>query len=127
MNKIIKKIEPHVTAIVLLVFLFLVTNRVYSYISPNPSLIKAELIGITALLAMLAPFLRKIIGVNILEGFLPVFSAALFGTILAQTGVIVPKTRESTLVHIGILAAAYVLVKIAPFLKNRIESGKRRN
>jgi len=120
-----KKFEPYIKTIVLLVFLHLMINRIYSYIYPNVNPIKATLIGLTALLAMLVPFIRNFIGVTKLEGFLPIYTSALFGALLVQAGFMVSKTTESTLVHIGILIATYLTLKAASLIKNHVKARKK--
>ena len=124
-GRVMENIEKHIKTIVLLVFLHLMINRLYNYAYPDVNPIKATLIGLTALLAMIVPFVRNFIGVSKLEGFLPIYASALFGALLAQAGVIISKTTESALVHIGILAAAYIAIKAVSQIRSNVKSGKK--
>lgn len=108
-----KDIKPHIKTIVLLIFLHFIIDRIYTNIYPNVSIIRATLIGLTALLVLLVHFVRNFIGVTKIEGFLPIYSSAFLGALLVQAGFITSKTTESGLTHIGILAGMYTIIKLA--------------
>ena len=100
----------HGKIILALIFLYLVIHFVYIFLYPIDDPIRATLIGATAFFIVCIPLWKDFIGMKPWLGFLPIFSAALFGYILVQQNVISSKFPQSTLIHVVILILTYLLL-----------------
>lgn len=97
----------HVKNIAVLIGLQLVLDRLYIFLYPTVSPIRATLIGLSALAILFLPFVKYLVGGHRLVGFLSIYSSALFGALLVEAGILVSKSSLSAAVHVAILIATY--------------------
>jgi hypothetical protein len=85
-------------------------DQFYRVLHPEVNLVRASLVGLTALLA-LAP-LRRLprSGVRPWVGALAIFASAFLSVLLIEAGLLVSRSAGSGLVHLAILAAAFPLL-----------------
>jgi hypothetical protein len=100
----------HSKVIVFLVLLQLVIDMVYVYLYPTINPIRATLIGATALVILFIPWLRKFLNLDPWFSFLPIYSSALFGSLLVLGEIIISKSALSAIVHVIILIVTYAIV-----------------
>lgn len=112
----IKEIKKYVIAVLALILLQFLIDSIYVYIYPQVNPIRATLIGLTALVALFIPYLKRIAGLRPALGFLPIYSSALFGALLVQNGYLVSKSLLSGAVHVAILLVTYAIII---FLRNK--------
>ncbi|MDO8563756.1 MAG: hypothetical protein Q7R87_01995 [Nanoarchaeota archaeon] len=96
--------------IISLIFLQFLLDMLFVYIYPNVSPIRATLIGLSALIIITIPFIRRFLAMNSLVAFLPIYSSALFGALLVQSNIIQSKSPASGIAHILILIITYLLI-----------------
>jgi hypothetical protein len=85
-------------------------DQLYRVLHPEVNLVRASLVGATALIA-LAPLVRTPrFGVHPWTGALAIFASAFLSVLLIQAGVLVSRSPLSGLVHLVILAAAFPLL-----------------
>lgn len=102
--------KKHLISILALVLLQFMLDTIYVYVYPQVNPIRATLIGLTALTALLIPFLKKIVGLRPALGFLPIYSSAFFGALLVQNGYLASKSALSGISHIAILIITYIII-----------------
>jgi hypothetical protein len=91
-------------------------DRLYRWLHPEVNLVRASLVGLTALIA-LAPLARlQRSGVRPWVGALAIYASAFLSVLLIEAGWLVSRSSSSGLVHVLILAAAFPLL-------DRIRSG----
>ncbi len=107
-----EKIKLHGKAIFILILLQLLIDMLYVWLYPTVNPTRASLIGATAFIVLLIPWLEKQVGLGKLA-FLPIFVNALLGALSVQAGWVASKSAASGVLHIGILIITYfVLVKV---------------
>lgn len=103
-------IKDHFFIVITLLIIQLVVDFIFRFIYSSVNPIRASLIGLTSLLILYIPLVRKQIPLSPLLAAVPIFSSALFGALLVQTGVLVSRSVVSALVHALILILTYVLL-----------------
>ena len=115
-----KEITKHLKIIVILVVLQFLLDVLYVYIYPTVNPIRATLIGISALIILFIPFIRKVVEMKPYIAFLPIYSSALFGALLVQADFVKSKSAASGIAHIVILIATYfIIIAIQKKVKNK--------
>ena len=111
----------HARNIILFVLLQFVIDRVFVsiYASVNP--IRATFIGLTAFAILAVPPIRRYLNRDAITGALAIYSSALFGALLVQTGYLLSKSAFSAFIHVVILVVTYGL---AILLRN-VFAGRR--
>jgi hypothetical protein len=99
----------HVYTIVGLVVLILLLDLLFRPIYPEVDLIRATLVGITAYVVLFVVSKLRAKLVNPLVGALAIFASAFLSVLLIQAGVLVSKSTISAIVHVVILAVAYLV------------------
>ena len=91
-----------------LTLLLLILDRLYRLLHPEVDLVRASLVGLSALIA-LAPlwFLRRP-PIQPWVGALAIFVSAFVSVILIEAGVLVSRSAISGMAHVLILAVAYL-------------------
>lgn len=85
-------------------------DQLFRVLHPEVNLVRASLVGATALIA-LAPLARQPrSGVRPWVGALAIFASAFLSVLLIEAGLLVSRSASSALVHVSILAAAYPLL-----------------
>ena len=85
-------------------------DQLYRVFHPEVNLVRASLVGLTALVA-LAPLARMPrSGVRPSVGALAIFASAFLSVLLIEAGLLVSRSASSGLVHVLILAAAFRLL-----------------
>ena len=92
---------------VLLIALQLILDQIYVFLYPTVSPIRATLIGVSALVILFIPPLKRLVDGHVLVGFLSIYSSALFGALLVQADLLVSKSALSAVVHVAILIVTY--------------------
>jgi hypothetical protein len=88
-------------------------DRLYRVLHPEVNLVRACLVGATAL-AVLAPlWLLRRPPLPPLAGALAIFASAFGSVLLIETGVLISQSPTSAVVHVGILAAMFLA--LAPY------------
>ncbi len=85
-------------------------DQLYRVLHPEVNLVRASLVGLTALLAL--SLLSKLprFPLRPWVGALAIFASALLSVLLIQAGLLVSRSPGSGLVHLLILAGAYPLL-----------------
>jgi hypothetical protein len=99
----------HVYTIVGLVVLIFLLDLLFRPIYPEVDRIRATLVGITAYVVLFALSKLRPGLVNPLVGALAIFASAFLSVLLIQAGVLVSKSAISAIVHVAILAVAYLI------------------
>jgi hypothetical protein len=90
--------------------LLFAVDRLYRVLHPEVNLVRAGLVGLTAL-AALAPFARlRGAPIRPWAGALAIFASAFGSVLLIEAGVLVSRSASSGVIHVLILAAAVVLL-----------------
>jgi len=85
-------------------------DQLYRLLHPEVNLVRASLVGLTALVA-LAPLARlPRSGVRPWVGALAIFASAFLSVLLIEAGLLVSRSPASGLAHVLILAAAFPLL-----------------
>jgi hypothetical protein len=85
-------------------------DRLYRVLHPDVNLVRASLVGLTAL-AALAPLSRlRHSRIRPWVGALAIFASAFLSVLLIEAGVLVSRSPSSGLVHVLILAAVFPLL-----------------
>jgi hypothetical protein len=85
-------------------------DRFYLVLHPDVNLVRASLVGLTAL-AVLAPLARlRHSRIRPWVGALAIFASAFLSVLLIEAGVLVSRSSRSGLVHVLILAAVFPLL-----------------
>jgi hypothetical protein len=102
--------QKNLISIAGLSLLLFALDQLYRVLHPEVNLVRASLVGATALLALapLARFPRS--PIQPWAGGLAIFASALLSVLLIETGVLVSRSPVSGLVHFLILAVAYPLL-----------------
>lgn len=101
---------PHIKRIVIFLVLQGLLDVLYISLYPYVNPIRASLIGASALAILSIPPVRRLVNGYSLTGSLSIYSSALFGALLVQSGVLVSKSPLSAVVHIALLVATYGIV-----------------
>ena len=98
------------TAIAALSLLLFALDQLYRVLHPEVNLVRASLVGATALAALVP--LARLPGFPIrpLVGALAIFASAFLSVLLIQAGLLVSRSPRSGLVHLLILAAVFPLL-----------------
>lgn len=115
MNETIK----HLKVIVVLVILQFLLDTLYVYLYPTVNPIRATLIGLSALIVLFIPFIRRFIEIKPYIAFLPIYSSAFFGALLVQADFVKSKSTASGIAHVVILIITYVIIALVRKLTNR--------
>ena len=93
-----------------LCLLLFALDRLYRVVHPEVNLVRASLVGLTAL-AVLAPlaWLRRT-PIRPWVGALAIFASAFLSVLMIEAGVLVSRSPSSGLVHALIVAAAFPLL-----------------
>tara|TARA_Y100000034_G_C6692699_1_gene305076 strand:+ start:251 stop:595 length:345 start_codon:yes stop_codon:yes gene_type:complete len=102
--------KKHSKIILILLLLQLLIDKVYVYLYPTVNPIRATLIGATAFILLWIPWLRKMFDLHPGLAFLPIYVNAFLGALVVQSGLVISKSIESSLVHIGILIITYTII-----------------
>ena len=105
-----KEIAKHLKIIVILIVLQFILDMIYVYIYPTVNPIRATLIGGSALIILVMPYLTRLIDMRPYIAFLPIYSSALFGALLVQADVVKSKSAASGIAHVVILIATYGII-----------------
>ena len=105
-----KEITKHLKVIVVLILIQFLLDMLYVYIYPTVNPIRATLIGLSALVILFIPFLKKIVEMKPYIAFLPIYSSALFGALLVQADFVKSKSSASGIAHVVILIVTYGLL-----------------
>jgi len=85
-------------------------DQLYRVLHPEVNLVRASLVGLTAL-ALLAPLARvPRSGFRPWVGALAIFTSAFLSVLLIEAGLLVSRSASSGLVHVSILAAVFPLL-----------------
>jgi len=97
-------------AIAGLSLLLFALDQLYRVLHPEVNLVRASLVGLTALLALC--LLSKLPGLSLHPwvGAQSIFASAFLSVLLIQAGLLVSRSPVSGLVHLLILAGAYPLL-----------------
>ncbi len=86
-------------------------DRLYRWLHPEVDLVRASLVGLTALCALaLLAFSSRRPG-DPWSGALAIFVSAAGSVLLIEAGVLSSRSLVSGIVHVGILAAAFPLIE----------------
>ena len=102
--------QKYIKAIVTLIVLQGLIDYLYVFLYPTVNPIRASLIGATAFVVLWIPILKKWTGLHPKWGFLPIFVNALLGALSVQAGIVMSKSVQSAILHIGILIVTYFLI-----------------
>jgi hypothetical protein len=102
--------KKHNVIILTLVGLQFLIDKLYVYLYSEVNPIRATLIGATAFIVLWIPWLRKTVDLHPGMAFIPIYSNALLGALVVQSGVVASKSIQSVLVHITILIITYVII-----------------
>lgn len=105
-------VPKHLKVVVSLIVLQFILDFIFIYIYQTVNPVRATLIGISALVILFAPFMRKMTGISPYLAFLPIYSSAFFGALLVQSGVLYSKSLASGLTHVILLAITYFTIVI---------------
>ncbi len=109
----------HAYTIVGLVVLIFLLDLLYRPIYPEVDLIRATLVGITAYVVLFVLGKLRAGLVNPVVGALAIFASAFLSVLLIQAGVLVSKSTISAIVHVVILAVAYLIATAAVARRKR--------
>jgi hypothetical protein len=102
-------------SIAALTLLILLLDRAFRYIHPEVNLVRASLVGLSGYLGLLALHAARPGLLRPAAGGLSVFASAFLSVLLIEGGVLISRSPLSGLVHVIILAAAFlVLDHLAP-------------
>lgn len=104
----------HIKRIIIFAALQGLLDTLYVFLYPDINPIRASLIGASALAILFLPPVRRLVNDYSLAGFLSIYSSALFGALLVQSGALVSKSPLSTVVHVAILIATYGIATYLP-------------
>lgn len=104
----IKRVIVNLIGLILLQFLI---DMLFVFIYPTVNPIRASFIGVTALAVLFGVYSVKKDLVNPIVGALSIFSSALFGALLVQSGYLASKSPLSGLVHALILIFTYLIIE----------------
>ncbi len=91
-------------------WLLLALDLLYRVFHPEVNLVRASLVGLTAL-AVLAPLARvRRVAIRPWIGALAIFASAFLSVLLIEAGFLVSRSPSSGLVHLLILASAFPLL-----------------
>jgi hypothetical protein len=85
-------------------------DRLYRWLHPEVNLVRASLVGLTALVVLLLLARLPRVAVHAGAGALAIFASACLSVILIESGALVSRSPLSGLVHVLILALAYPLL-----------------
>ena len=100
----------HFRAVASLAVLQFILDIAYSIFYPQTNLIKATMIGLSALIVLFIPAFGKMTDMKPYISFLPIYSSSFFGALLVQTKVVVENSLASGLAHMSILGTAYFFI-----------------
>lgn len=103
-----------VLAIAALALLLTAIDQLYRVLHPEVNLVRATLVGLTALAALSGLWKLGVRGIPVLRGALAIFASAFLSVLLIEGGVLVSRSPLSAGVHVLILAAAYVALGRLP-------------
>jgi hypothetical protein len=97
-----------------LTLLLFALDRLYRVLHPEVNLVRASLVGLTALavLTSLSWLPRRLIQPWV--GALAIFASAFLSVVAIEAGVLASRSMTSGLVHVLILAAAFLLLDRLP-------------
>jgi hypothetical protein len=91
-----------------LTLLLVLLDQLYRLLHPEVNLVRASLVGATAL-AALVPLARLGGGrIDPLRGALTIFASAFGSVLLIQAGVLTSRSSGSAIMHVALLAAAFL-------------------
>ncbi len=93
-----------IAGLTLLLFLL---DRLYRILHPDVNLVRACLVGATALAALAPLRLLRRPPLDPLLGALAIFASAFGSVLLIEAGVLASRSPTSAIVHVGILAAVF--------------------
>jgi hypothetical protein len=96
--------------VAVLSLLLFALDQLYRILHPEVNLIRASLVGATALLALLPLARLPRFPIRPWAGALAIFASAFGSVLLIQAGLLVSRSPRSGLVHLLILAVAYPLL-----------------
>ena len=90
-----------------LALLLLALDRLFRWLHPEVDLVRASLVGLTALAALAPLWLLRRPPIRPWIGALAIFASACVSVLLIEAGVLVSRSTLSGAVHLLILAAAF--------------------
>lgn len=112
-----KEISKHFKVIIILVLIQFLLDMLFVYLYPTVNPIRATLIGLSALVLLFIPFIKKLTEMKPYIAFLPIYSSALFGALLVQADFVASKSAASGIAHVAILIVTYFVITI---IKNNL-------
>ena len=100
---------PHLKRIVIFIALQGMLDILYVFVYPDVNPIRASLIGVSAMVVLFIPPVRHLVNGYSLTGFFSIYSSALFGALLVQSGALVSKSLFSAVAHVALLMATYCI------------------
>lgn len=97
--------------IILLLTLQYLIDKLYVFLYPNVSPLRAALIGLSAFALLSFQYLAHSKFINPATGALSIYSNALFGALLIQSHYLISKSFLSGLFHASILIISYILLE----------------
>lgn len=103
-------LPSHFKAVASLAVLQFILDIIYSHFYQETNLIKATMMGLSALIILYIPAFGKMTDMKPYIAFLPVYSSAFFGALLVQNEVVAANSLASGLAHVSILGTAYFFI-----------------
>lgn len=113
------ELKSHFLMVIILLIIQLNVDFMYRFVYPAVNPLRASLIGLTSLIVLYIPHLRRWFTFPPYFSFLPIFSSALFGALLVQAGILISRSAFSALIHALILILTYGIISIIIQMKGR--------
>ena len=98
-------------AIGALTLLLWLIDRLFRWLHPEIDLLRASLVGLTALLALAAFARIRPRALDVWNGAFAILASAVGSVVLIEAGVLTSRSLVSGIVHVVILAAAFVSIE----------------
>jgi hypothetical protein len=100
----------HFRVVASLIVIQFILDIAYSVFYQQTNLIKATMIGLSALIVLFIPAFSRLTDMKPYIAFLPIYFSSFFGTLLMQTKVVAENSLASGLAHMSILGTAYFFI-----------------
>jgi hypothetical protein len=105
-----RKLKHDLLAIAGLTLLLFALDRLFRSLHPHVDLVRASLVGLSALGALAPLWLLRRRPLEPWVGALAIFASAFLSVLLIEAGLLISRSALSGAVHVLILAAAYPLL-----------------
>jgi hypothetical protein len=94
-----------------LALLLTAIDQLYRWLHPEVDLVRATLVGLTALVSLAALARLRVIRIRVLRGALAIFASAFVSVLAIEAGLLVSRSPVSAAVHVVLLALAYLALE----------------